>query len=311
MAWGKTHHSPESDTVDLSKTEPVTSLLSPGINPMDLINPAQDGDLALFGREGLIDTQPLFASPPPMAAPPSMTEPAAATAIKASRSVSPESRLQNMPPLQQQRATKNTSDSKRNNNKRYSGRNLKRKSLSSASDDDESEHSSISPPPATRRCNSGAKNAMTATCSAPKKTAHNMIEKRYRTNLNDKMATLRDSVPALRVMVHRLQHQGSDDDDDDDDGDDDDDDDDKQFGAMGGVEAQGQGEGLSGLAPAYKLNKATILSKATEYITHLERRNRNLAKENAALRGRVECFEMLVMSRGGVRGFLDLSLPPV
>jgi hypothetical protein len=27
----------------------------------------------------------------------------------------------------------------------------------------------------------------------PKKTAHNMIEKRYRTNLNDKIAALRDS----------------------------------------------------------------------------------------------------------------------
>jgi hypothetical protein len=32
-----------------------------------------------------------------------------------------------------------------------------------------------------------------------KKTAHNMIEKRYRTNLNDKFAVLRDSVPSLGV----------------------------------------------------------------------------------------------------------------
>lgn len=32
-----------------------------------------------------------------------------------------------------------------------------------------------------------------------KKTAHNMIEKRYRTNLNDKIAALRDAVPSLRV----------------------------------------------------------------------------------------------------------------
>src|SRR4051812_20249907 len=32
------------------------------------------------------------------------------------------------------------------------------------------------------------------------KPAHNMIEKRYRTNLNDKIAALRDSVPSLRVM---------------------------------------------------------------------------------------------------------------
>lgn len=35
----------------------------------------------------------------------------------------------------------------------------------------------------------------------PKKTAHNMIEKRYRTNLNDKIAALRDAVPSLRVAI--------------------------------------------------------------------------------------------------------------
>ena len=35
-----------------------------------------------------------------------------------------------------------------------------------------------------------------------KKTAHSMIKKRYRTNLNDKIAALRDSVPSLRVMSH-------------------------------------------------------------------------------------------------------------
>lgn len=34
-----------------------------------------------------------------------------------------------------------------------------------------------------------------------KKTAHNMIEKRYRTNLNDKIAALRDSVPSLRATT--------------------------------------------------------------------------------------------------------------
>ncbi|KAL5603729.1 hypothetical protein FOVSG1_006479 [Fusarium oxysporum f. sp. vasinfectum] len=32
-----------------------------------------------------------------------------------------------------------------------------------------------------------------------KKTANNVIEKRYQTNLNDKFAVLRDSVPSLRV----------------------------------------------------------------------------------------------------------------
>lgn len=80
-----------------------------------------------------------------------------------------------------------------------------------------------------------------------------------------------------------------------------------QNGVVGPIEgAEGEEmmweEDLGGLAPAHKLNKATILSKATEYITHLERKNRNLAKENAALRSRLEGFEMLVMSRGGTDG---------
>lgn len=69
-----------------------------------------------------------------------------------------------------------------------------------------------------------------------KKTAHNMIEKRYRTNLNDKIAALRDSVPSLRVMAK---------------------------GARG---EDGEKEDLQGLTPAHKLNKATVLAKATEYI---------------------------------------------
>jgi hypothetical protein len=43
--------------------------------------------------------------------------------------------------------------------------------------------------------------------------------------------------------------------------------------------------------------KATVLSKATEYIAHLEKRNRYLTKENASLKSRVDAFEILVMSR--------------
>ncbi|RDL41463.1 uncharacterized protein BP5553_01442 [Venustampulla echinocandica] len=100
-----------------------------------------------------------------------------------------------------------------------------------------------------------------------KKTAHNMIEKRYRTNLNDKIAALRDSVPSLRVMSKKNSR---------------------------GEEIE---EDLQGLTPAHKLNKATVLSKATEYIAHLEKRNKYLAKENSALKARVDAFEILVMSR--------------
>jgi Helix-loop-helix DNA-binding domain len=51
----------------------------------------------------------------------------------------------------------------------------------------ESSESDCSPPPHSR-------------CLGPQKIAHYMVEKRYRTNLNKKIAALRDSVPSLRVI---------------------------------------------------------------------------------------------------------------
>lgn len=69
-----------------------------------------------------------------------------------------------------------------------------------------------------------------------KKTAHNMIEKRYRTNLNDKIAALRDSVPSLRVMAK---------------------------GARG---EDGEKEDLQGLTPAHKLNKVCCVQLINKYL---------------------------------------------
>jgi hypothetical protein len=107
----------------------------------------------------------------------------------------------------------------------------------------------------------------------PKKTAHNMIEKRYRTNLNDKIAALRDSVPSLRVMAGTSKLNEDDDDED-----------------------------LEGLAPAHKLNKATVLAKATEYIRHLEKRNKRLQDENEQLKIRLSAFEKLATMGGSMTG---------
>ncbi|KAG9194883.1 hypothetical protein G6011_04918 [Alternaria panax] len=101
----------------------------------------------------------------------------------------------------------------------------------------------------------------------PKKTAHNMIEKRYRTNLNEKIAALRDSVPSLRVMSR-----------------------------PNGTEEDDDPEDLEGLTPAHKLNKATVLAKATEYIRHLEKRNKRLQDEVNTLKGRVESYEKMAIS---------------
>lgn len=91
----------------------------------------------------------------------------------------------------------------------------------------------------------------------PKKRAHNVIEKRYRANLNDKIAELRDSVPSLRASSKPTNGTLLDDEDAD------------------------------GVTPASKLNKASILSKATDYIRHLEIRNKRLEDENTALKNRL------------------------
>ncbi|KAL6892870.1 hypothetical protein HDV57DRAFT_507428 [Trichoderma longibrachiatum] len=115
-----------------------------------------------------------------------------------------------------------------------------------------------------------------------KKTAHNMIEKRYRTNINDKIAALRDSVPSLRIMSKSAR----------------------------GEDTTEDREELHGLTPAHKLNKATVLSKATEYIRHLEKRNNRLIDENSAMHQRIAAFEKLFMA-GAMNGSLNGSVPPM
>ena len=114
----------------------------------------------------------------------------------------------------------------------------------------------------------------------PKKNAHKLIEKRYRNRLNENIAALRDSVPSLRVMS-RTAKEGQDEDEDED---------------------------LGGLTPAHKLNKATVLSKATEYILHLERRNKRLLDEMRTLKLRVDSYERLHMA--GLMPKIAAIVPP-
>lgn len=234
----------------------------------------------VFGSEGVNDTRPLFQSTPL-----SLTKPQQASAP--TKSSSPQSTT--MAGLPTPPEPSNAQE------RRYPARaSLKRKNSDSSSTPS-SPRSSCSPPPHQRRhTSSPSKDDSGPTTKpaslGPKKTAHNMIEKRYRTNLNDKIAALRDSVPALRVMVHRLEHT------------DDTGASNLDINIMDEIKAEAGVEGdedLGGLTPAHKLNKATILSKATEYIAHLERKNQCLVKENSSLRNRVEGFEMLVMSRSG------------
>lgn len=130
------------------------------------------------------------------------------------------------------------------------------------------------------------------------KRAHSAIERRYRANLNGKLATLRDSIPSIRII-------GKD--------------------SPCGEDMQ---EGLHCLPPTHKLDKVgihshslfsilassslsssnasacqltifpwrTILSKATKYIVYLEKQTKSLSKENQALKARIDDLEILVMS---------------
>ena len=91
------------------------------------------------------------------------------------------------------------------------------------------------------------------------RAAHNDIERKYRTNLKDRISELREAIPSLRAIP--------------DDGDD-----------------------MASARAAPKVSKGTVLSKATEYIHTLERRNRAMAIKNEELSRRLQAFEQLIGS---------------
>ncbi|CAN3354765.1 hypothetical protein DICA3_C17612 [Diutina catenulata] len=105
------------------------------------------------------------------------------------------------------------------------------------------------------------------------KSAHNIIEQRYRNKINDKFTALQMSVPTLRVCARRrskkgLRRRGSSADEDDDDDDD---------------NGDANPDELEGLEPARKLNKGTILTKSVEYIKFLEHKNERMSNERNQL----------------------------
>ncbi|CAO3613875.1 unnamed protein product [Mucor hiemalis] len=97
-----------------------------------------------------------------------------------------------------------------------------------------------------------------------KKVAHNAIERRYRNNINDRIRELKNVVPALYKA--RIKEKGEHDDD-------------------SSVESGDEDEAVivEGVEVAKKLNKATILRKATEYINFLKNTNDTTEQENQIL----------------------------
>ncbi|QUC22000.1 uncharacterized protein UV8b_06241 [Ustilaginoidea virens] len=95
--------------------------------------------------------------------------------------------------------------------------------------------------------------------------AHNDVERKYRTNLKDKISELRAAVPALQASSRDGEPEGG--------------------------SAGGQRSGV-------KISKGTVLTTATEYIHHLEARNRAIAQEHQQLARRLQALETLLKGVG-------------
>jgi len=124
--------------------------------------------------------------------------------------------------------------------------------------------------------------------SQSRKRGHNAIEKRYRTNLNDKINCLREGIPAQSRTSSSENKSGDECEDSDAEGDD---------------SKTGQ----------QKYGKAAILSRALEYIKHLESTTQRLGCEVTALKTRVGAFEKLAMNgsialSGSAAGGSDITL---
>ncbi len=103
-----------------------------------------------------------------------------------------------------------------------------------------------------------------------RKRGHNAIEKRYRTNLNDKINCLREGIPSLSRQ------------------------------SISDAKSDEEGEGSDGemdrKTVQQKYGKAAILTRALEYIKHLENTTQRLGGEVDVLKTRVGAFEKLAMS---------------
>lgn len=126
------------------------------------------------------------------------------------------------------------------------------------------------------------------------RSAHNIIEQRYRNRMNDKFTALQNCVPTLRVAARRGTKTRNDFDGD--------------MDQYPGSDSETRGnEDLEGLTPATKLNKATILTKSVEYIKFLEKKNNRMRSEHQQL---VERARMLGISLSDDLINADLSQDP-
>lgn len=150
-------------------------------------------------------------------------------------------------------------------------------------------HSDFSPapsaspePPVRGRKNKKRKSSLDdieALCQS-RKTGHNAIEKRYRTNLNEKIDCLRLSMPPFPHASTISSNSTN--------------------SRLGSVDVIGEGDGEDmeeyPKIDQQKYGKAAILTRALDYIKHLEDTSQRLGGEVSVLKNRVGAFEKLAMS---------------
>lgn len=128
-----------------------------------------------------------------------------------------------------------------------------------------------------------------------KKVAHNAIERRYRNNINDRIRDLKNVVPALyKAKIREKRNPNSKSGFEDEDSSDEESNNPSNTVSSGGDE-DNDGEIVDGVEVAKKLNKATILHKATEYIHHLKHTNELTRRENQVLQ------QILAQMPGGAK----------
>lgn len=105
-----------------------------------------------------------------------------------------------------------------------------------------------------------------------RKRGHNAIEKRYRTDLNDKISCLRIGIPALRRSTSSSESSDE-------------------------VDA-GDPDGEDAKKREQKHGKAAVLTRALEYIHHLEYKTEKIGSDVDSLNLRVGACKKLAMSGG-------------
>ncbi|PVF96288.1 hypothetical protein CPB86DRAFT_787182 [Serendipita vermifera] len=98
-------------------------------------------------------------------------------------------------------------------------------------------------------------NIVSPTTTSRPKTAHTTIERRYRTNLNTCIVGLRNAIPAVRYLDKNYQPPS------------------------GNPDVLDEHNCIDGVKAARKISKATIMSKAREYIHVLKKRETRLQSE--------------------------------